>query len=204
MTEKERALILDLDGVVVGKPTPLLKTLARYAMHGSKLFEPPVNISKTPEDFNSRLNLFEWLLLKATSQRKVTEEAKDYIISQSEKGEIDIYINTGRPNKKPWVNATIETLDKGQVLPYLKDVVFKSLKTQPEIGKAVNARDISQGYKDIVVVDDNPLEALMIAKFLPNAEVVIIQSLTGGLLYSRVENQKYPNVRRVASLKMIV
>ena len=38
----------------------------------------------------------------------------------------------------------------------------------------------------------------------PDAEVIIIQSLTGGLLYSRVESQRYPNVRRVASLRTIV
>lgn len=204
MTEKKRALILDLDGVVVGKPTPFLKTLARYAIHGSKLFEPPAEIKGVPERFNSVLNPLEWLLLKATARRKVTEEARSYLETQSKTGEIDIYVNTGRPNKKPWVNATIRTLDKGRVLPYLEDVVFKSSRIQAEIAKAVNAKSISQGYEHIVIVDDNPLDALMIAKFLPEAEVIILQSLTGGILFSRVEHQNYPNVRRVASLNTIV
>jgi len=204
MTEQKRAIILDLDGVVVGKPTPFLKTLARYAIHGRKIFEPPANIPETIEELDSDLNPLEWLLLKATARRKVTEEARKYVSSQSETHEVDIYVNTGRPSKKPWVNATIRTLDQGRILPHLKDVVFKSLRTQAEIGKAVNARNISQGYERIVIVDDNPLDALMIARFVPDAEVIIIQSLTGGLLYSRVESQRYPNVRRVASLRTIV
>ncbi|OGH21665.1 MAG: hypothetical protein A2958_00375 [Candidatus Levybacteria bacterium RIFCSPLOWO2_01_FULL_38_13] len=205
--KKEAALSADLDGVVIGGPTPYLKTLGKRVVLGRRIFEPPKNIdfhtgTESASPINVPLNPYEWVLLKVLARRRVTPQARKLLEEVYGSG-IDIFGVTGRPNTQRWIKETLRTLEDGEVMPFFQDVLFRPKHVNAETGKLIHVQRLVDGYKQVAVIEDNPVEGLMIARAFPQTSVFIVQSLTGGMLFSRKESQDYPNVRRIASLRRL-
>lgn len=199
MNERGVALSLDLDGVVFPRIPVQWKALFHYAMKGRAIYQPPelVEFVDRPP-LNDPPGLIESGLLAIHRKRKVP---RDVIDTFADTGGITICGNTGRPNSEAWVAMTIEALLRDGVLGYFENVYFRPQGLSTRESKATVVDHLRQQYPRVIHFDDNPADALPIAACFPDVKVVIVQDLTTGLLYSRREAQRYPNVRRVASFR---
>lgn len=182
------ALAIDIDGVVIGgRPMPLM-TAVKNAIPDS--------------------DLFNWLMLQAVKGKRVNPKTRDDLALINGQG-FQIFGNTGRPDNPHWVEATKETLERGAALHLFQDIYFKDKQHTAEQGKILAVRRLLEKYPRVTVIDDSPTEAFAIARAFPNNVealeiLVIVQSRTGGLLFSRAERKKHPNVRRIVSLSGVL
>ena len=113
----------------------------------------------------------------------------------------DFYGNTGRSNKKPWVRMTREILRKGGILKRFRRIFFKPDGVSTKVSKAAGVGEIKKRHPKGIHVEDNPEDGLFIAGLYPDVQVLIVQDLTTGVLYSEKETRRFPNAKRVATLK---
>ena len=201
MSRTERAVSLDLDGVVIWRPPFQLKAFVdrHVKRRGVKIFNPPQSIPVLSQEIKSdHLRKGEVASFLMHSIRKVNSSVPGFLDNNFY---ADVYGNTGRVNRTPWVRMTMQTLQRAGVAEEFKDIYFKPEGTKTMLSKLAAINVLRTRYAQVVHYDDNPADALPIAAFFPDVQVVIVQDLTTGLLYSREEAAKYPNVRRVASLK---
>lgn len=184
----DTALAIDIDGVVIdgSRPKPLM-TAVKNAF--------------------PRNDLFDRLMLQAVRGQKVHPETRDDLALINGQG-FQIFGNTGRPDHPHWVEATRETLERGEALHLFQDIYFKDRRHTAEQGKISAVRGLLERYSQVTVIDDSPTEAFAIARAFPNSEalkiLVIVKSRTGGLLFSRAERKKHPNVIRIGSLSGVL
>ncbi len=110
----------------------------------------------------------------------------------------DIYGNTGRSHKGQWVNMTEETLHRGKVIEYFKGVFYTPDGVRTAVSKAHALLGLAKQYEEVEFDDDDPRTARFIAQLFPNIQVNLVQHRSTGLLVSRNELDKLPNLRRVA------
>ncbi len=204
MSQAERAISLDLDGVVIWRPPFQLGafTSRHVKRRGAQIFNPPQEVPVLSREIkNDHLRVGEMVSFLMHSIRRVNGSVPDFLDTYSS---VDIYGNTGRANRTPWVNMTMHTLQRAGVAEVFKDVYFKPPGTKTMLSKLAAIDELRRKYGVVTHLDDNPADALPIAAFFQDVQVVIVQDLTTGLLYSREEAEKYPNVKRVASLKKLV
>lgn len=205
MSERPRpAISLDLDGVVFNRFPPIqIHALIGLAFHGNKIFWslPTVpNVDRTVDEEGIK-RLSERLSFLAHKRRKPMPDAKPFIAVHSENA--DIYGNTGRLAKGAWVGMTEESLRLAGVLPYFTDIFFKPEGVSSKASKAAAIAKLMDQYRgdnNITHIDDDPGTVLPLARMFPNVQFIILQDLTTGILFSRVEKNRYPNVKRVARL----
>lgn len=197
---KEWGISLDLDGVVVPRQLPVqAKALWRYLMRGSKMYNSPRNplppVPRSVEDgLLGPLELFSYI---AHEQRPVPQSVAMAI---QEVQNADLYGNTGRSNKKPWVEMTKRVLREGGILDYFVTIFFKPEGISTKVSKATAVGNLVKLYHHVIHVDDNPADGLFIASLYPHVQVRIVQDLTTGILFSDYEQRRFPNAKRVATL----
>lgn len=199
MNERVVALSLDLDGVIFPRIPVQWKALLHYAMKGRAIYQPPKLvgfIDRPPLD--DPPGPIERRLLAIHRRRRIPQDVVDTL---SNTGGATICGNTGRPNREAWVAMTIEALLRDGALGYFEDIYFRPHGLITVESKAAVVGYLRQRYPRVIHFDDNPADALPIAACFPDVDVIIVQDLTTGLLYSRREAQRYPNVRRVASFR---
>lgn len=197
----ERVLSTDLDGVIIERRHPFqLRALVLFLTRGSAIYQPPLQIPEVDRSVcDGPLNLLElalYLIHKGCRVRIGVQECLAEV-----RREKDIFVNTGRPNKRPWVDLTSRTLANGQVLAYFEGFFFKPPEVRALLSKAAAIAELRRRYQEVTHVDDNPADVLPLAKLFPDVNFVIFQDLTSGILFSRVGMGQYPNVRRVATLR---
>lgn len=196
----ERAISLDLDGVVIQRPPFQLKALIdrHIKRRGARIFTPPAEIPTPNRDPQpGQIKPQELISFLMHSRRSLRPGVEAFLDSQYG---TDIFANTGRPTRIPWITMTLRTLIREGVNHRFNDFFFKPDGTRTMISKLAAIAELRQTHAQVTHYDDNPADALPIAAFFPDVQVVIVQDLTTGLLYSRSEAQRYPNVTRVASL----
>jgi|SRR3989344_5137105 len=112
----------------------------------------------------------------------------------------DIFGNTGRSNKDPWVQMTRQTLRRGEVYDLFRGVFYTPEKTRTAVSKAHVVSILSELYEEVEFDDDDPRTARFIAERYPNIKVNLVQYGSTGLLMSSRELDQVPNLRRVAIL----
>ncbi|MBI4079470.1 MAG: hypothetical protein HY429_04220 [Candidatus Levybacteria bacterium] len=110
----------------------------------------------------------------------------------------DIYGNTGRSHKGQWVDMTEQTLHRGGVAEYFKEIFYTPDGVITAVSKAHALLKLTELYKDVEFDDDDPRTARFIAKMFPYITVNLVQHGPAGLLVSRSELDELPNLRRVA------
>ncbi len=198
---RERAISLDIDGVVLFRPPLQLgAVINRHVMRcASTMYNSPdaiPQIMRAPVPGNIKAG--ELISFLMHYLKWVYPGARDFIRNQEG---VYIYGNTGRKNKVPWVELTKKILGKGRVLDRFEHIFFKEAGTKTMLRKLDAVNRLTKIYPHVTHYDDNPADALPIAAFFPDVEVVIVQDLSAGVLYSSEELAKYPNVRKIAGLK---
>lgn len=93
------------------------------------------------------------------------------------------------------------TLNNGKIFDKLKYVNFKPSGISSEESKYWGLKELLEiGYTHITHYDDNARMIRRLAKVLPEIRFVIVQDLTSGILFSKSEMKRYPNVTRIAKL----
>jgi hypothetical protein len=196
---KERAESYDLDGVVIDR-RPLVGQFGAardFVFKGAAIYEPPT-IPLVPRFVNENgvSSPKEAVILFFHSIRALKKGVREFI----ESSDADKYANTGRSNKRPWVNMTRKTLSNGGVLEQFEDIYFKPKGFRTIESKGAAIADLRERYARVRHYDDNPADVLGLARVFPDVEFVIVQDLSTGILLSRTELSQYPNVSRVAAL----
>ncbi len=196
---KKEAESYDLDGVTINRRLLVgqLGATKNFLIRGTAIYEPPT-IPNVPRFIREEGvgSPKEVVLLFSHSIRGLKKGVKEFMESSS----ADKYGNTGRSNKRPWVEMTRKTLSRGGILEGFEDIFFKpkGFKTIESKGAAIAG--LRERYEHVRHYDDNPADVLGLARVFPDVEFVIVQDLTTGLLLSRTEMSEYPNVQRVAVL----
>ncbi len=198
---KENVTVYDFDGVVVER-NPAIQPHAvwRYLLEGNKIFQPPLEIPNVERAINEdgQRSITDCLLLYLARHRHVVNGVKEMLMARGGAN----YVNTGRPNKKEWIEVTEKTLRDAQIRDFFQDIYYRRPELTTMESKLAVVNELYQRYPpdkyQITCVDDNPADALPIAKAFPDVQVVVVQDLSSGILFSRVEMRDYPNVRRVA------
>lgn len=193
----KEAVSLDLDGVVIRR-IPF-----QWAATRRLLKRPPLDFSPPAQSYIDRTVVDERLSLKdrinyLRHSMPATKEAKRVIPQLAQ--DVDIFANSGRVNTTAWRDKADRTLAKAGIRDYFKGIYFKQPGTRGVVSKIVAIAELREKYDKVTHVDDNPKDALPIARAFPDVDVVILQDLSTGLLVSMKELQEYPNVRRVSSL----
>lgn len=195
----KEAVSLDLDGVVIGRIPFQWAAASRLLKRPPLDFSPPTEIPTVDRTIANRNLSFKDRINYFRHSMPVTREAKQVIPQLAQT--VDIYANSGRVNTSAWSDKADRTLARAGIRDHFKGIYLKPLGTRGLVSKIAAVRELREMYDKVTHVDDNPLDALPIAKAFPDVEVVILQDLSTGLLVSMRELQEYPNVRRVARLR---
>ncbi|MDP2585345.1 MAG: hypothetical protein Q8P29_00530 [Candidatus Levybacteria bacterium] len=199
MPEKKTAVSFDLDGVLFPRIPIQLEAFKPWSYN--KPLRPkhnPIYIAdRIPQ--NHPLSLLEQAVMQLHAKRFV----KSNIAEKIRQIHADIKIgNTGRSNNLAMVNLTWERLRQGKVSDEFKYINFKPDGISSDESKYWGLVELkNMGYANVIHYDDSARTVKRLAKVLPDIRFVIVQDLTSGILFSRLEMQKYPNVARIAKLK---
>lgn len=121
------------------------------------------------------------------------------VLAQRKAEGIHIYGNTGRSNKREWVEMTKRTLSDGGIADYFEEegIFYKPEGVSTLFSKLDAIRTLREKYGKVEHFDDNPADAIPIAVLFPDVEVYIINYASTGVLFSR-KNLEYSNVHRIA------
>ena len=111
---------------------------------------------------------------------------------------IDVYGNTGRPNKRRWVNMTEHKLEKGLLYGRFKYIFFRPKDVKPIQSKGEAIALLAEHYDHVTHYDLDPWVVFGLAKVFPEVEFKLVETLGTGLFVSQAEMNRFPNVERVA------
>jgi len=201
----ERVKVFDLDDTLISRGPP-----ARIlGLAGGKIrpHRPPnlssqqiakLNIGHHKVDGNIH-GFFEQLSFSVHAGRSMIPGVRQELERFDKEG-FDIYGNTGRSNKAPWVDMTEKTLENGGVKYFFKDIFYTPDGIKTAVSKAHGIHVLLTRYSNLEFYDDDPRTALFIARTFPNIQVNLVQYGTTGLLVARSEMEQVSNLRRIAVL----
>ncbi len=191
----------DFDDTLIERKLHIqLGAIRRHISRIPRIYIPPIDqvpqldrqIVDTPVQ-----GAFEKASFRIHAGRQVYPHIAGILQQRLEEG-IDIYGNTGRVSKKTWVNMTNNTLYEAGIAQYFKDVFYKPENTSTLYSKLDAIRALALKYDHVEHFDDNPADAIPIAALFPKVSVYIINYRSTGILFSRKELERFPNVRRIA------
>src|SRR3990167_8941607 len=110
----ERALSLDFDGVVFPRIPIQTNAVWSYLRRGSRIYAPPDELPVVERKLqDGRLRFSE---RPSFLMHKLRSVPLDVRLAIGDLVDFDVYGNTGRPNRKPWVDLTMEALEKAGIL----------------------------------------------------------------------------------------
>lgn len=109
---------------------------------------------------------------------------------------IDNYGNTGRSNKRAWVEMSSETLEKGGIAHLLNAIFYTPEGIKTAVSKAVAILELRDYYRIVEHYEDDPRTAVYLARLFPEMVIHLVEYGTTGMLYSREEINMLPNVIR--------
>lgn len=189
----------DLDGLLFTTQHNIqLGAIKGFLLKGIKVYRPPEQIPTVIRaiDETPVSSWTEKLSLYFHSKRKVKTGVPEFLHMR----QTDKYGNTGRSNKRAWVEMTEHALDAGKIRHYLLDVFYKPYGMSSTVSKGAALYELCKTYERVRHYDDNPADVLRLAPLLPSVEFVVVEDKSAGVLFSRVEMSQYPNVTRIAYL----
>ena len=188
----------DLDGIIIGREGISNK----FSAWKGKL-KPSSNLPLSFKDVPPIIrNIAEAISFSASSRRKVLPEAVKALELAKRDG-IDNYGNTGRLDKKKWRVITESTLEAGKARDLLKKIFYTDPGLSTVVSKAEAIRELRQSYLRVRHIDDDPKTAFYLASKFPDMTVYLVQYGRKGLLYSKTETDKFPNLKRITKLQEI-
>ncbi len=201
----ERALSLDLDGVVFRRPPFQIKAVAEHLLHRSRPYDAVDPVPKIPYRQMQVIvppGPIERLSLGTHRRRQVFPDVVDILQSLED---LDIYGNTGRVFSVHWTMMTENSLRFSGVLPHFKGIYYRPSGISTRDSKLAAVAELREIYPGGVIhIDGNPDDGIPIAATFPDVGVIIMQDLTTDLLFSRREMEEFPNVRRVVLFNEVI
>lgn len=199
MLEQRPVVSWDFDGVLFRRFPAQTAVFNRFAYHSSlaRKDKPIFWLDRWPTKHS--LSGKEISELNRHIGRPIRPEIAGVIRRMTEHMHVG---NTGRPNNRPMIMHTIERLLDAGLAGVFDHIYFKPEGVEPDESKywaLVELRTI--GHTNITHYDDNARTVRRLAEELRDIRFVIVQDLTSGILFSRKEMQKFPNVARIAVRK---
>lgn len=200
MSEQRTAASMDLDGVLFSRFPAQMDLLKPWNYNKS------LTIENTFIDRSQRVlqtgpfSRHEKAEVLDHKKRNIKKEGVEMVYQL----DVDTIIgNTGRPYNQEMVTMTQERLyDAGITIGEegtFKYVLFKPEGYSSDESKYWGLQELLEmGYARVFHYDDNAASVKRLAKALPQINFVIVQDLSSGILFSRAEMEKYPNVARIA------
>lgn len=195
MTERNVAHSFDCDGVLVWRfpvQTDVLPWKHRQVMLPPELPTLDRNVNETP------LSVFELPSYRIHALRSVTRQAAWAIIAISQG---DIYLNTGRENRRAYVDLTEVSLKRAGIENRFNDLFFGVSGVSTILSKIVWLDQLSQQYNAVYHYDDNPKTSLTVEKYFRerdgknNVRSVLITDWSAGFLTRGINLKKeYPTL----------
>jgi hypothetical protein len=186
------------EGIVFsGSLFPFKKVAEAFGKQRPADVDPPTIVPfdrEVEESFHMSAKM--WIEFFNKAFHSVDSDLWYYLMNRS----ADIYGNTGRPNKRPWVNMTQDKLLNGNVLALFKYIFFRPKDVSSIQSKGEAIAQLAEHYDHVTHYDVDPWVIFGLAKVFPNVEFKLVQTLSSGLLVSQAEMNRFPNVRRVAQL----
>ena len=129
--------------------------------------------------------------------RRVTKLASRAIIAISQG---DIYLNTGRENRRAYVDLTDRVLAKGGIRSRFKDLFFGVCELPTALTKIVWLDQLSEQYDLVYHYDDNPRTSLAVEKYFRerggrnNVKSILVKDWSTDFLTRDVNPQDRPNL----------
>lgn len=197
----KEAISLDLDGPTIWRIIPRQwDAVKEYKKHGTAIYRAPSCYPKTlPCTSDHPLTLKEIISFPAHQIRFVFPDAARAL---NELKEVDVFGNTGRPDKNTWQEMTRRTLRRGGILERFQDIFHRPIGIHTTESKLCRVGILRNSYSRVAHVDDNPANALPIAATFKDVPVYLICDLSTGYLLQRVNLEKdFPNVTVVSTLR---
>ena len=140
--------------------------------------------------------VFEKVSFEVHARRKVISGVKVELETITTEG-IVVYGNTGRSNKKAWVEMTEQTLQDGEIADYFQNIFYAPDGVKTAVSKAVALQTLQTQYKQVAHFDDDPRTVAYLASLFPDIKLYLIEYGSTGLLFSRKEMAKFPNIHRI-------
>jgi hypothetical protein len=165
----------------------------------------PLDISEVPEQDRGSVNtpfrsLGERIAYRFHSRRKPFPGVVEKLAEVQARG-VDSFINTGRENKKKWVDMTEATLETHGMGNLFEGKFFTPEGGRRNLSKAAGIRELTTRYDNVTHVDDDPRTTLYLARRFPDVQFFLIQYGSTGLVYDRKEAATLPNIKRISSFK---
>lgn len=204
--EGNRAYSWDLDDTLIGREriTRGLGVInAKIKPH--KL--PTLNLDDIPDVVRETVDeplrgISERISFAIHARRRVIPSVQG-VLDRAKTDGIAHYGNTGRPNKRLWVDMTHATLERGEIAHFFEGIFFTPEGMKTVISKVAGIKELKKHYPKVDHFEDDPRTAVYIATIFPNVTVHLIQYGSSGLLYSRQETDRFPNIRRVGIIQDI-
>lgn len=198
MTEAES---FDLDGIVIPSTIPFqFDAVSKYFREGPVNYKPPVIVPLCREvEETYAMSIKQTIAYFVQSIHSVDRDMWQFLWSRT----ADVYGNTGRPNKRPWVNMTVRTLEDGFVFQRFKKIFFRPEGVSGIQSKGAAIAELADEYDHVTHYDDDPWVIFGLAKVFPRVTFTLVQDLNFGTLVSYEEMKRFPNVRRVAQLRYL-
>jgi hypothetical protein len=212
MAEIFRITSLDFDGVLFPRPPVQAEAMAQWLFKPwtyNRPYNPGNRITKEEREkrYMKALTVEQAKELKRHAERAVSEDAINFVNGITS----DIIVgNTGRPSWDRMTGETIARLDEARILGKFDRFYFKPDGKSSDGSKFWALKDMEEEFERIYGdnfaidhYDDNARTVKRFAPLFPNINFFIVQDLTTGILFSEAERRKFPNVRRIASLRSI-
>ncbi len=188
------AELYTLDGVVFTNHDPFtIETVAKYFRQDPLVYTaPPIqSLDRTPED-TWRMSPKQLTQYVSQSFSTVIPDSMYYLWGRDG---VDVYGNTGRPNKLPWINLTTRTIAEGHLSARFVDVFYRPRDVSGIMSKGEAILRLLDKYEKVTHYDNNPWVIFGLARAIPRAHFVLVQGLNSGVLFSQEQADLFGNVK---------
>lgn len=112
----------------------------------------------------------------------------------------DIYLNTGRKNRRAYVDSTEQALVKAGIRDRFKDLYFGVKGVSNIMSKLALLNMLSKQYDTVYHYDDNPKTSLTVEQFFReqrgrnNVRSIIVSDWSTSFLTRKIDLVKHPNL----------
>ena len=197
--EHKQVLFLDMGGVTHPRHPFQVKAVLNRMLHDQSIYQPPQeipHIDRTVSDeplTPAEKIIFVYYLAGSIF---MYPDAKALLPVLREHA--DIYLNTGVPNKTPFVKLVTASFQRHGIDGVFKGKFFTPAGIPVLHSKLDPIQEAQPLYAGVTVVDDDPTIAIPIKRRFRNTDTVVIGDLSSGILFWGVDN---PGVRRVRTFR---
>jgi hypothetical protein len=197
MREKAESYALDGQGLIIPGIFPLESVAKHYHVSPLEYIPPDIHPVSREIDESNSMTVKEKINYGIQSVASVSRDAWQYLWDR----EAVVFGNTGRPNKRPWVDLTMRTLVNGNLHNRFEDVFFRPEGVSGIESKGAAILELTKEFKNVTHYDIDPWIIFGLAKVFPDVSFVLVQDDNPGILMTREELARFPNVSRVLQLK---